>query len=110
MSNILARYTAGFGVLEILLSDPKLQDIYINSPIGIMPIFVGHSDFEECETNLIPTKEDAESWATRFRMLSGRPLDEANPVLDTELLVPGGRARVAAITRTLSPGGIGYTL
>ncbi|NCN39123.1 MAG: type II/IV secretion system ATPase subunit, partial [Candidatus Aenigmarchaeota archaeon] len=72
--------------------------------------FVGHSDFEECETNLIPTKEDAESWATRFRMLSGRPLDEANPVLDTELMVPGGRARVAAITRTLSPEGIGYAL
>ena len=110
MANILARYTAGFGILEVLLADPKLQDIYINSPIGLMPVFVGHSDFEECETNLIPTKEDAESWATRFRMLSGRPLDEANPVLDTELLVPGGRARVAAITKTLSPGGIGYAL
>ena len=110
MANILARYTAGFGILEVLLSDHKLQDIYINSPIGLTPVFVGHSDFEECETNLIPTKEDAESWATRFRMLSGRPLDEANPVLDTELLVPGGRARVAAITKTLSPGGIGYSL
>jgi type IV secretory pathway ATPase VirB11/archaellum biosynthesis ATPase len=110
LANILARYTAGFGILEVLLADSKLQDIYINSPIGIMPIYVGHDDFEECETNLIPTKEDAESWATRFRMLSGRPLDEANPVLDTELMVPGGRARVAAITRTLSPEGIGYAL
>ena len=110
MANILARYTAGFGILEVLLADEKLQDIYINSPIGIMPIYVGHGDYEECETNLIPTKEDAESWATRFRMLSGRPLDEANPVLDTELLVPGGRARVCVITRTLSPEGIGYAL
>jgi type IV secretory pathway ATPase VirB11/archaellum biosynthesis ATPase len=110
LANILARYTAGFGVLEILLADPKLQDIYINSPIGVMPVYVGHDKYEECETNLIPTREDAESWATRFRMLSGRPLDEANPVLDTELLVPGGRARVAAITKTLSPEGIGYAL
>ena len=110
MADILVRYTAGFGVLELLLADEKLTDIYINSPIGTMPIFVAHSDFEECETNLIPTKEDAESWATRFRMLSGRPLDEANPVLDTELIVPGGRARVCAITRTLSPEGIGYAL
>lgn len=110
MAQILARYTAGFGILEVLLADEKLQDVYINSPIGIMPIFVGHGDFEECETNLIPTREDAEGWATRFRMLSGRPLDEANPVLDTELLVPGGRARVCAITRTLSPEGIGYAL
>jgi len=105
---ILSRYTAGFGVLEILLADEKLQDIFINSPIGLTPIFVNHSDFEECQTNLIPTREDAEAWATRFRMYSGRPLDEANPVLDTELNVPGGRARVAAITRTLSPDGLGY--
>jgi type IV secretory pathway ATPase VirB11/archaellum biosynthesis ATPase len=110
MVDILVRYTAGFGVLEVLLADDKVQDIYINSPIGITPIYLAHDDFEECETNLIPTREDAEGWATRFRLLSGRPLDEANPVLDTELFSPGGRARVCAITRTLSPEGIGYAI
>jgi len=108
LAEILTRYTAGFGVLEVLLSDQNIQDVYINSPIGLTPIYITHAEFEECETNLIPTKEDAESWATRFRLYSGRPLDEANPVLDTELVVPGGRARVAAITRTLSPYGLGY--
>ncbi|HKZ45441.1 MAG TPA: type II/IV secretion system ATPase subunit [archaeon] len=108
LATILARHTAGFGILEILLADDKIQDIFVNSPIGLTPIFIQHSDFEECETNLIPTKEDAEAWATRFRMYSGRPLDEANPVLDTELQVPGGRARVAAITKTLSPEGLAF--
>jgi archaeal flagellar protein FlaI len=108
LATILARYTAGFGVLELLLADEKIQDIFINSPIGLSPIYINHSDFEECETNLIPTKDDAEAWATRFRLYSGRPLDEANPVLDTELNVPGGRARVAAITRSLSPEGLAY--
>lgn len=108
LATVLSRYTAGFGVLEVLLADEKLTDIYINSPIGLTPIYINHSDFEECETNLIPTREDAEAWATRFRIYSGRPLDEANPVLDTELNIPGGRARVAAITRTLSPEGLGY--
>ena len=110
LANILSRYTAGFGVLELLLADDKIEDIFINSPIGINPIFINHSDFEECETNLIPTRDDAEAWATRFRLYSGRPLDEANPVLDTELNVPGGTARVAAITRTLSPEGLGFAL
>ncbi len=109
LATILARYTAGFGVLELLLSDERIQDVFVNSPIGLTPIYIYHSDFEECETNLIPTKEDAEAWATRFRLYSGRPLDEANPVLDTELLVPGGRARVAAITRTLSPEGLAFS-
>ena len=108
LAQILARYTAGFGVLEVLLADEKIQDVFINSPIGLTPIFVSHADFEECVTNLIPTKEDAEAWATRFRMYSGRPLDEASPVLDAELNVPGGRARVAAITRTLSPEGLAF--
>jgi len=110
LANILARYTAGFGILEVLLKDNKIQDIYINSPIGTLPIYIMHDDFEECETNLIPTREDAEGWATRFRLFSGRPLDEANPVLDTELFVPGAKARVCAITSTLSPEGIGYAL
>jgi len=107
---ILSRHTAGFGVLELLLGDDKIQDIYINSPIGSRPIYILHADFEECETNLIPTNDDAEAWATRFRLYSGRPLDEANPVLDTELNVPGGRARVAAITKTLSPDGLAFVL
>ena len=110
LANILTRYTAGLGILELLLSDEKIQDISVNAPIGIIPIYVFHQDFEECETNLIPSREDAEAWATRLRLQSGRPLDEANPVLDTELLVPGGRARVCAITRTLSPYGLAFAL
>lgn len=108
LATILARYTAGFGVLELLLSDQNVQDMYINSPIGGTPIYIYHSEFEECETNLIPTREDADAWATRFRLYSGRPLDESNPVLDTELVVPGGRARVAAITNSLSPEGLAF--
>ncbi len=108
ITKILTRYTAGFGVLEILLADEKIQDIYINSPIGQNPIYINHADYNECSTNLIPTKDDAESWATRFRIASGRPLDEANPVLDTDINVPGGRARVAAITKTLSPEGLAF--
>ncbi|MCS7123617.1 MAG: type II/IV secretion system ATPase subunit [Candidatus Aenigmarchaeota archaeon] len=110
LASILVRYTTGYGILEILLADDKIQDIYINSPIGETVIFINHSDYEECETNLIPTIEEAEGWATRFRLYSGRPLDETNPVLDTEITVPGGRGRVAAITRTLSPEGLGYAI
>lgn len=110
LSNILTRYTAGLGVLEVLLADEKIQDIYVNSPIESQPIMVYHQDYEECKTNLIPTTEDAESWATRLRIQSGRPLDEANPVLDTDIGVPGGKARFCIITRTLSPHGLGFAI
>lgn len=110
LATILVRYTAGYGVLEVLLGDPKVQDIYINSPVGQSPVYLFHQDYEECITNIIPTREDALAWATRFRIESGRPLDEANPVLDTEIQVPGGRARVAAITKSLSPEGLAFAL
>ncbi len=108
LTSILTRYTAGLGIMEILLADQNLQDIYVNAPVGNLPIYVIHADHGECQANLIPTKDDVESWATRFRLKSGRPLDEANPVLDTSAEVPGGRARVAIVTQNLSPDGLAY--
>ncbi|MBU4501522.1 MAG: type II/IV secretion system ATPase subunit, partial [Nanoarchaeota archaeon] len=110
LTEILVRYTVGFGLIEVLIEDPKIQDLVVNGPIGVTPIFVVHSDHEECITNIIPSKTDAESWASKFRMLSGRPLDEANPVLDTELILPKARARVAIIQKPLNPFGLGYAL
>jgi len=108
LTKILVRYTVGFGILEVLISDERLQDVYVNAPIGTTPIFVNHSDYGECETNVIPTRSEAEAWATRFRLYSGRPLDESNPVLDTEITLPEGRARVAIITKNLSLKGLAF--
>ena len=108
LTSILVRYTVGFGLLEVLLQDEKIQDITINGPIGVTPIFIVHQKYDECVTNIIPSAEDAENWATKFRILSGRPLDEANPILDTELSVPGARARVAIVGRPLNPRGLAY--
>ncbi|MBL7206879.1 MAG: type II/IV secretion system ATPase subunit [Candidatus Aenigmarchaeota archaeon] len=110
LANILTRYTAGMGVMELLLKDSKIQDIYVNSPVETQPILIFHQDWEECKTNLIPTREDAEVWATRLRIQSGRPLDEANPVLDTNIDVPGGSARFAIITKSLSPYGLAFAV
>src|SRR3989344_4446896 len=110
LAQILVRYTIGFGVLEILLEDKKVQDITLNAPVGQTPIFIVHEDYGECSTNLVPSNEDAESWASKFRILSGRPLDEANPIIDTELVLPSSRARVAIIQRPLNPYGLAYAL
>jgi type IV secretory pathway ATPase VirB11/archaellum biosynthesis ATPase len=110
LSTILVRHTIGFGVLEVLLKDENLQDIMVNAPVSLSPIFVKHNDFGECVSNLIPSQEDADSWAAKFRMSSGRALDEANPILDTSLNLEGISARVAIIQQPLSAGGIAYAL
>ena len=109
MAEILVRHTIGFGVIELLLEDPKVQDLTINSPMGQVPIFLLHDDHNECVTNLTPTTNDFESWATKFRLLSGRPLDEANPVLDTEVILPKARSRLSIIGKPLNPYGYGLS-
>jgi len=107
---ILVRHTIGFGLIEVLLQDKNLQDIVLNSPISINPVFLRHQEFDECITNVIPSREDSDSWAAKFRMISGRPLDEANPVLDTDLGLGDIKARVAVIQQPLSPDGLAYAI
>jgi type IV secretory pathway ATPase VirB11/archaellum biosynthesis ATPase len=109
LTGILVRYTVGFGLIEVLLQDEKVQDITINSPMGNIPIFLVHQDYTDCKTNIIPTESESESWASKLRMISGRPLDEANPILDTELTIPGASARTSTITNPLSPNGLAFS-
>ncbi|HII71869.1 TPA: type II/IV secretion system ATPase subunit, partial [Candidatus Woesearchaeota archaeon] len=109
LSQILVRYTIGFGLVEVLLQDENIQDISVNSPQGRLPIFIVHGDYGDCVTNIIPTMTEAESWATKLRMISGRPLDEANVILDTELELPGASVRVSTITKPLDPTGLAFS-
>ncbi len=110
LASILVRHTIGFGLIEVLLQDKNLQDISLNAPISRIPVFVRHQDFDECSTNIIPSQEDVDSWAAKFRLISGRPLDEANPILDTQLDIGKLRARIAIIQEPLSPDGLAYAI
>ncbi len=110
LTTILVRYTVGFGLIEVLLQDEKVQDISINNQMGDVPAFLVHSEYADCRTNIIPTRAEADSWATKLRLVSGRPLDEANPILDTELILDGANARVAAVGPPLNPYGLAFAL
>ncbi len=110
LAKILVRQTIGFGLIEVLLFDDNLQDVFLNSPVGQNYVFVRHAKYGDCVTNILPSYEDADSWASKLRLQSGRPLDEANPILDTDIFFGNVRARVAAIQRPLSPSGIAYAL
>ncbi|MFH0961928.1 MAG: type II/IV secretion system ATPase subunit [archaeon] len=109
LAEIITRETAGFGILELVLSDEHVQDIAINAPTSTSPIQVVHSDFEDCQSNVLPTLDEVSSWAARLRLFSGRPLDTSNPVLDTSIEIPGSRARVAAVSPSLSPYGLAFS-
>jgi len=110
LATILVRHTIGFGLLEVLLQDKKLQDIVLNAPIPQTNVFLRHEEHAECVTNILPSQEDVNSWAAKFRMISGRPLDEANPILDTQLEIGNIRARIAIVQQPLSPDGLAYAV
>ncbi|MDO8626918.1 MAG: hypothetical protein Q7K42_00500, partial [Candidatus Diapherotrites archaeon] len=131
LAEIVARYTVGYGILEILLSDRKefrdtheeaigsseedkelfakmkkkgvITDIYLDAPIGQKPIYLVHSQFGDCKTNILFSDNDAEKIISKIRAQSGRPFDESHPVLDYD--VPEFEARVAIIGPPLSPDG-----
>lgn len=106
LASIVARYTVGYGILEILLSDRTLTDVYIDSPIGSKPLYVVHSEFGQCQTNILYTQGEANALTSKLRAMSGRPFDEAHPVLDYDL--PDLETRIAIIGPPLSPDGTAF--
>jgi len=106
LASIVARYTVGYGILEILLSDKNLTDIFLDSPIGLKPLYVVHSDFGQCQTNILYTQGEANGLVSKMRAMSGRPFDEAHPVLDLDL--PDLDTRVAVIGPPLAPDGMAF--
>ncbi len=103
LSKVVARYTVGYGILEVLLNDRKITDIYLDSPIGGKPIYLVHSDYGQCQTNVTFTENEANSLISKLRAMSSRPFDEAHPVLDFDLQEL--ETRVAVIGPPLSPSG-----
>ncbi len=108
LAEIMVKYTTGFGILEILLEDDMIRDIYVNAPESDTPVCINHSSFDECATNVYFSSDDVEAMISRFRARSGRSFSEAHPVLDMEL--PEFKTRVAAIGKPLSPDGVALAL
>ena len=107
LADIFARYTAGFGILEDLLLDDRIQDVYVNAPVTDNPLHIV-LDGEEYTSNIYLSDGDIDALSSRFRTLSGRAFSEAAPVLDMDL--QNFRTRVAAISNPLTPKGVAFAL
>ncbi len=107
LAYLFSRYSAGFGILEDLLFDPHIQDIYVNAPVTHNPLHLV-LDGEEYTSNMFFSDSDIDALASRFRSLSGRAFSEATPVLDMDL--EKYRTRVTAISNPLTPRGIAFAL
>jgi type IV secretory pathway ATPase VirB11/archaellum biosynthesis ATPase len=104
-ADLLARYTNGLGIVEDLLSDTRITDVYINAPADTNPVHVV-MDGEECASNVYLSQDDLDALVSRFRAISGRPFGEAVPVLELNLEAFG--VRVSVIGDPLSANGLAY--
>jgi len=105
LSNMFSQYTAGLGIIEDVLNDHNIQDIYVNAPVQNNPLHVVVNG-DEYTSNIFLSHYDIEALSSRFRTMSGRPFSEANPVLDMEL--PSFHTRIAAIGQPLTPKGTAF--
>ena len=114
LSELLCKYTAGYGVLETLLTDPVIQDIYIDSPSWKNPVQVvlrsdtGTSVRQKCRTNIYVGSRDVQSFVSRVKFETGLPFSEAHPVLEADMRRLG--ARVTLVGPPLSAKGISVAI
>lgn len=114
LAEILAKYTAGMGILEVFLEDSNIQDIYIDAPVSKNKIYLGIGNVgntklrSKLKTNVQLSLREAESLLSRFRYEAGKPFSEAFPVLESDLDRYG--TRVTAVGKPLSPNGIAFAL
>ena len=114
LSELLCKYTAGYGVLETLLTDPLIQDIYIDSPSWKNPVQVvlrsdaGTSVRQKCRTNIYVGSRDVQSFVSRVKFETGLPFSEAHPVLEADMRRLG--ARVTLVGPPLSAKGVSVAI
>ncbi|MFO8052332.1 MAG: type II/IV secretion system ATPase subunit [Thermoplasmatota archaeon] len=114
LSRIVAQYSCGYGVLEHLLRDDRVQDIYIDAPSSERPVYVslgGSIPIElqgNMRTNVSLSGPEMERIASILRYHSGRPFSETNPVLECDLRFYNARA--TAVSPPLSAEGISLAL
>lgn len=113
LSRVVGRYTVGLGVLEHVLDDPHVTDIYSDAPCGATPLYLSTNIADarvgdRLATNVTLEPAALSALVTRARMESGRPFSEARPHLEHDLEEAG--ARLTVIGPPVSPEGVAMAI
>ncbi|MCE5297290.1 MAG: Flp pilus assembly complex ATPase component TadA [Euryarchaeota archaeon] len=110
LSEVVVRYTVGLGILEHLLSDDRVEDVYLDAPCSENRWHVaingvsGARQMLRASTNISSMEQEAVGLVSRLKQHSLRPFSEAIPVLETD--VPGFDARATVMGPPMSPHGL----
>ncbi|MFB6135114.1 MAG: ATPase, T2SS/T4P/T4SS family [Halanaeroarchaeum sp.] len=105
LGRVLEKHTQGYGVLEDLFADSRVDELFVNAPADEMPLHVLVDD-RTLPTNVRLTERGAELLASRVRMASGSGFSRAEPTVDALLtdLETAGPIRVAGVQPPASAG------
>lgn len=109
LSGMVYRHAAGAGVLETILSDPHIEDVYIDAPCDENRIYVTMNGIEgmnshiRCRTNLMASKREVAGLINILKRESGLRYCQSSPVLETDF--PGFDARATVVGYPMSPNG-----
>ena len=78
---VLLDLVAGFGPLQPLLDDPRIEEIWINGPAEVYAARGGESEL----TSLVLTEAQIRNLVERMLKSSGRRLDLSSPFVDAAL-------------------------
>jgi flagellar protein FlaI len=84
LSDLVVDEMYGLGELELLIGDPKLEEIIINS--SEIPVAVYHKKYGWMKTNVcIRAEEMTRNYAEQIARKVGRQISMLNPILDAHL-------------------------
>jgi len=114
LAELLSKYTAGYGILETLLEDPIVQDIYVDAPSSqnaayvVLRSSVSERVRQKCRTNVFVGRRDLMGFVSRVKFETGLPFSEAHPVLEADIEHLG--ARVTLVGPPLSDKGVALAI
>jgi flagellar protein FlaI len=102
----LDRSFRGYGRLDPLLCDPRIEDISCDGP-G-MPVYAYHDDYTDIETNVEFEADELDAFVVRLAQQSGRHVSVGDPVAAATL--PDGSRAELAFGEEVTPHGSAFTI
>ena len=110
LCSVAYRHTVGAGIFEILLTDPHIEDVYVDAPCEENRIYVTLNSVDgllnshlRCRTNLIADRREISNLVNILKRESGLRFCHSSPVLETDF--PDFDARATVVGYPMSPNG-----
>lgn len=103
----IVRDLLGYGKIDGLMKDPRIEDISCNGPGN--PVYIWHRSYESIPTNIVyETDRELDSFVIRLAYRSGRMITLANPMLDASL--PDGSRIQLTLGREVTKQGSTFSI